>query len=294
MAAPSFSPSQAFRLGLFGNAVLAVLKLAVGWMAGSPALAADGWHSVADVAVNGAIWGAHVAARRGPDDDHHYGHGKLEAFAGLVVGLGLLVGGVLVAWEGVTEDVEPNLDWRGVAALGVAVASIAVNLGLAWVAARAARSTSSAGLTALVRDNGSDALAGLLVVVALLGSRAGLAWPEPLAAVAIGGLIVVLGWRTTKEGFDVLTDRVPDRGLRRRVMDLAREVDGVRGVQSVRVHPVGNGLRIDLEISVDGRSSVAEGHTTAHRVESRIKGSESDVREVHVHVNPAATAPDGS
>jgi len=171
------------------------------------------------------------------------------------------------------------------------VASIGINLLLAWMTWRADRATSSAGLAALVRDNGSDALAGLLVVVALLGSRAGLAWAEPVAAVAIGGLILFLGWRTSREGFGVLTDRVVDRGLRSRVEREALAEPEVRGVQSVRVHPVGNGVRVDLEISVDAHRTVAEGHRTAHEVERRITRTEASVREVQVHVNPADPVP---
>ena len=219
-------------------------------------------------------------------------YGKLEAFAGLIVGLGLLVGGAMVIREGFGSQADPHPGWQGWAVLGVAVVSIFVNLGLAFVAQRADRHQASAGLAALARDNGSDALAGVLVVVALLASRSGLGWAEPVAAVGIGVLILVLGWRTSREGFDVLTDRVADRGLRARVEALGRSVPDVRGVQAVRVHPVGNGVRVDMELSVDADSSVAEGHRIAHAVESRVTKAESLVREVSVHVNPADPAPE--
>ncbi len=277
---------RAFRYGLFGNVGLSVLKLGVGWLAGSPALVADGWHSLSDVVLNVGSWGAHRFARRAPDEDHHYGHGKAEAFAGLAIGLFLIGAGIGVVWQGGAAEERSIRDWSGKLALAVAALSILVNVGMASISLRAGRATRSAGLFALARDDLSDALASFLVVLGILGSWSGHAWAEPTAAIAIGLLIAIMGGRTTIDGFDVLMDRVSDKHLRANVERAALGVSEVRGVQNVRVHPVGNGYRIDMEISVDGELSVHRGHGIAHSVERAVTRELSSVNEVHVHVNP--------
>ena len=277
---------RAFKIGLYGNLGLAGLKLAVGWLAGSPALVADGWHSTSDVVMNGGTWIAHRFGRRAPDEDHHYGHAKAEAFAGLVVGLFLISVGVAVIWKSGTAEERSIRDWSGVLALAIAVLSIGVNVGLAMISLRAGRATRSAGLYALARDDFSDALASFLVVLGIFGSWSAQFWAEPTAAIAIGLLIVFMGGRSSMEGFDILMDRVSDRGLRAKLEQTACGVGEVRGVQNVRVHPVGNGYRVDMEISVDRELTVGQGHRIAHAVERAVTSEHSDVNEVHVHVNP--------
>jgi cation diffusion facilitator family transporter len=157
---------------------------------------------------------------------------------------------------------------------------------LAWITLRAARDGTSQGLRALARDNASDAMAGVLVILGIAGAKSGLTWSEPAAAVAIGLLIVILGLRSARDGFDVLMDRVPDPTLRERLTGLAAGVDQVRGVQRVRVHPMGTNHWVDLEISVDGRLTVEEGHRIAHAVEQALVQSNLHVKGVQVHVNP--------
>ncbi len=277
---------RAFRIGFLGNAGLAIAKLGVGAFAGSASLIADGWHSLSDVGVNSAAWIAHCFAVRAPDEDHHFGHGKLEAFSGLVVGLSLFVAGTLVAMSAWTTSATLDSGWRVWLAFVVALLSIAVNAALASVALRGARASGSAGLLALARDNGSDALASVLVALAIGAGHVGAWWAEPVATVVIGALIVSMGWRSVRDGFNVLMDRA-DPTLRARVADVALGVEGVRAVQSVRVHPLGDQVRVDLEVSVDGDLTVVAGHEIAHSVESAVIEGHVPVREVTVHVNPA-------
>ena len=279
------SAERAFRIGFLGNGLLAVLKLVVGWTTGSRSLVADGWHSLGDIATNGGAWIAHRLSRREPDEDHHYGHGKLEAFSGLVVGLLLLGGGVAVIVSAWTSKAVLRGGWAPWIALGMALTSILANVGLAVVSHRGARSSGSQGLEALFRDNLSDALAGILVVLGILGARAGVGWAEPMAAVGIGALILWMGWHSVVEGFHVLMDR-GDPALRDRIEGTARGVERVRGVQGVRVHPHGTHVTVDLEISVEGDLTVEEGHRIAHTVETAITAAHDTVEEVRVHVNP--------
>ena len=93
------------------------------------------------------------------------------------------------------------------------------------------------------------------------------------------------------KGLTTVAEAVADPDLRRRRAETARAIDEVRGVQSVRIHPLGSDVRVDLEISVDGGLTVTAGHDIAHRVEDALREAEATVRDVHVHVNPCL--PDG-
>ncbi len=273
---------------LAANLLLAAGKLGVGWFAGSQALIADGWHSLSDVAMNGLAWTGYRLSKTPPDEDHHYGHGNWEAIAGLVVGLIIIAAGVaVVASVFVGEDTSLKGVGRGWLALGVAIVAAAVKLQLALYTRRVGTELNSPSLLAVSRDNLSDAMTGLLVPVAIGASLLGISWAEPLVAVLLGFVIGWMGIQSAKEALDILTDRVSDPGLRGRLAETAGAVEGVRGVQSVRVHPLGSHFRVDMEISVVGGITVAEGHRIAHAVEQAVVESHPHVEAVHVHVNPA-------
>lgn len=278
--------ARTHRLGVLTNAGLALLKLSVGTLAGSPALFADGLHSVSDVLMNAGAWlGSHLAARP-RDVDHHYGHGNIEALSTMLVGLVILAAGVtlvFVAFRGESQ-VEANL--LGATALAAELITIAVKLYLARVTARRGRELDSSLLIAIARDNRSDILTSVLVLIAIAGSIAQLRWLEPAAALLIGALISVAGVRSVWEGLGVLTDRHTDEAMTQRMRERAAKVAGVCAVDDLRVHPLGTHLRIDLEIAVDARLDVASAHTIAHAVERELCASFPQVHEVAVHVNP--------
>ena len=73
-------------VGILADVGFGCTKLGVGTACASPALVADGAHSLADVLVGAVSYGAYAAARAPPDDHHPYGHGKFEAGGSLVVG----------------------------------------------------------------------------------------------------------------------------------------------------------------------------------------------------------------
>lgn len=278
---------RAHLLGVVVNTLLAVMKILGGLLSSSPSLLADGYHSLADTATNTVAWFSFRWASRPPDEDHHYGHGKAEAAAGFFVGLILILVGLGILWEALRAETPHYEGFEGGVALTVASLSVAANEWLVFVTRRAGKRLNSQSLLALARDNRSDALSSLLVIVGVVSSLFGAGWVEVGATAAIGVLITVMGSRSLREGLDVLMDRVPDLGLRARAQELVLGVEGVRGVQRLDVHPLGSEMRMDLEISVDGEISVRKGHAIAHEVGEAVTRGEPGVVEVAVHVNPA-------
>jgi cation diffusion facilitator family transporter len=286
--APSQATSQRVLLtGVVVNTALAVLKIVGGLLSGSPSLLADGYHSLGDLGTNGLAWLTWRWAQLPPDEDHHYGHGKVEAAAALLVGAVLMGTGGVVVWEashGTSPSYEGSEAWT---ALGVALLSMGANEFLTRITKREAQRTGSPTLAALAADNRSDMLTSVLVLVGVSGSSAGLPWLEVVLTAVIGLFVGWMGIQTSRSAFDTLTDRVPDTELRGRVRSLAEGLPGVLGVQTIAVHPLGSQVRVDMEISVDGALTVAQGHEIAHQVEQSVKQAEDSVVQVAVHVNPA-------
>jgi divalent metal cation (Fe/Co/Zn/Cd) transporter len=131
-------------------------------------------------------------------------------------------------------------------------------------------------LSALGRDKRADSLTSMLVLVAIGCSLLGISWAEAWIAGGIGVYVIVLGGRSFREGLDILMDRVSDEGIQDELRAIAAEVPGVIKAGCVRVHPLGTTWAVELEISVDGDATVAEGHKLAHEVEERITQARPD------------------
>ena len=293
-ARPSAAPERVLLLGVAVNTLLAGLKLVGGILSGSPSLLADGYHSLADLGTNGLAWLTWRWAQRPPDEDHHYGHGKVEAMAALVVGVVLVATGLLVVGDAFRSEAPDYRGAQAVVAAGVALLSIAANEFLTRITRAEARRTGSRTLEALAADNRSDMLTSVLVLAGVGGSAVGAPWVETVLTAVIGVFVGWMGVRTAKDAFDVLTDRAPDLELRSRARALAEQVPGVRGVQAVAVHPLGSQVRVDMEVSVEGSLTVTQGHAIAHAVEIRVRQDEPTVVAVAVHVNPDRGMPSPS
>ncbi len=269
------------------NLGLSVSKVAVGMLAGSGALVADGVHSATDLVSNALAWIGHRIAQIPPDEDHHHGHGNAEALAACAVGLVILGGGVGVVWRALVMGDSVVAGGRGALALGTAAVSVAVCGFLAGWTLRAGKELNSPSLTALGRDKRGDSLTSLLVLIAIACSLLGIPWAEAWIAGGIGGYVIVLGVKSFREGLDVLMDRVHEPGIQEELRDIAAGVPGVVKACCVRVHPLGATWSVEPEITVDGQATVAAGHKLAHEVEERITQARDQIVRVQVHVNPA-------
>jgi len=296
MADPDPTPSHAnaehvLVTGIWVNTSLAVLKVLAGLLSGSPSLLADGYHSLGDLATNSLAWLSWRWAQQPADEDHHYGHGKMEAVAALVVGGLLALTGSGVLWSVLGGEPVSYQGSEAWIALGAASVSILANVWLTHLTTRAAKQTDSLTLAALAADNHSDVWTSALVVIGVGSSAFGFAWVEVAATSLIGLFVLAMGLRTVNTSFDTLTDRITDTGLRGRVTEVARAVHGVREVGSIAAHPLGSILRVDMEISVNGDFTVRQGHEIAHAVEEAVIKSEKAIVEVAVHVNPTDALP---
>lgn len=278
--------TRANALGMVVNLALAVSKLVVGTLAGSHALVADGLNSAGDVVATGIAWVGWRASQQPPDANHPGGHGKYDAVAGLTIGAILLATGVLISVEGVRALAAGDVHTPGMAAAWVAGITALVKEGLYRYVYRIGAELRSAAILASARDHRADVLTALTVLCGVLAARLGLPWLDPLAAAAIGVVIVWLALEPLAESWRILTDEVDPEAVHT-VRAAALADPDVRAVREVRLHPKGPYMLADLEIDVDRTLTVAAAHAIAHRVQDRVVAALDGLEAATVHVNPA-------
>jgi len=233
------------------SAGLTIAKAVVGWLSGSLGILSEAGHSLVDLGATVLTYFAVRISGKPADEEHHYGHGKVESLAALAeTALLFLLSGVVI-WEAMQRLFwhEPVHVQATVWAFGVIVASIVVDFFRARVLYRVAHETSSEALEADALHFGSDMWSSVAVLIGLVGVLFGYPWADSLAAIVVAVFICVAGWRLGRRTIDSLIDVAPP-GAAQRIAEIARRVRRVVDVERVRARAVGNKLFVDLTVAV--------------------------------------------
>ncbi|MGD9769982.1 MAG: cation diffusion facilitator family transporter [Pseudolabrys sp.] len=273
---------------LFASLGLTIAKAVVGVMTGSLGILSEAGHSLIDFGATVMTLIAVRISGKPADDEHHYGHGKVEAISALAETALLFLLSAAVIFEAVRRlffhegvHVEATI-W----AFAVMIGSVVVDFFRARALSRAAKATGSQALEADALHFSSDLWSSLAVLVGLGGVWLDLPWADAVAAIAVAILICLVGWRLVRRTVDTLTDAAP-RGVRERVVEIARRMPGVVAVERIRVRSSGEKDFIDLDVAVNRGLPLDRVSAVKDRLAAAIM-KDSPRTEVNVTTEPRA------
>src|SRR6267378_3410008 len=237
-------------ISIFASAGMAAAKFVVGILIGSLALISEALHSSVDVVATVITWLVVQVSDRPADEEHHYGHGKIESLSalGVIAMLYVLAGGILVeSWSRLTEGTPPPV--ISAVPFIVLLIDIAVNFWRARALHRTARDTKSQALAADALHFASDVLGSIAVIAGLALSGLGYAWGDAAAAIGVAVVIALLGLRLARSTVETLLDRAPE-GASEKAIAAIRAVPGVVDVERLRMRMVGSTHFIDAIVQV--------------------------------------------
>jgi cation diffusion facilitator family transporter len=270
------------------SAGLTVAKGVVGLASGSLAILSEAGHSLIDLFATIITYFAVRASGKPADEEHHYGHGKIESVAALAATALLFVLAAFVLWEVAARliDGEAHRVEASAWAFAVIAISIVVDFFRARLLYRVASKTSSQALEADALHFGSDMWSSLAVLAGLAGVAVGLPWADPAAAAVVAVFICIAGYRLGRRTIDTLTDAAP-AGAAERIAAIAEKVRGVVAIDRVRVRPAGTSLFAEIAVAVS-RSLPLERVAAVEREIARAVGAEMPEVEVTVVTAPRA------
>lgn len=279
-------------LGAGINILLAATKIVTGVIGNSYALIADGIESSTDVFSSLITWTGLRVSAKPADECHPYGHGKAESIAGAIVAVGLLGAASLIAFQSFREILNPH-NAPAWFTLPVLLGVVTLKEAMYRLASKVGASLGSTAMRCDAWHHRSDALTSLAafigISIALIGGP-GYESADDWAALAACAIIGFNGWRLLRSALDEIMDAAASKQLDQQVRELSLGVSGVVGIEKCRIRKSGFGYLVDLHVEVDGDMSVKRGHQIAHDVSERLKKSSLKVKEVLVHIEPAANA----
>jgi cation diffusion facilitator family transporter len=233
------------------SAGLTLAKTVVGLATGSLAILSEGGHSLIDLAATVMTYFAVRISGKPADDEHHYGHGKVESIAALAETALLFVLSGIVIWAALVRLLraeEHHVEATRWAFL-VIIISIIVDFLRARVLSRVAAQTRSEALEADALHFGSDLWSSIAVLVGLGCVAFGFKWADSVAAMIVALFVCLAGWRLGSRTINTLTDTAP-AGAADRIVTAAKKIRGVVAIDSVRARTVGATLFVDLSVGV--------------------------------------------
>jgi cation diffusion facilitator family transporter len=275
--------------GITVSLTLGLAKLLGGVFGNSLALVSDAVHSLVDAAISAALLGALLVAQRPADNEHPYGHARFEAVAGSGVAVLLILLALGIAREALA-NIGQAREIPATYTLLIAMGGAIFQEYLYRYARRVARDTGSAALLATAWDYRLDALGSVAVVLGVSLTRwkgPTWAWADHAAALVVALSVLWVGGTLLWGNIQDLMDRQADPALLDAVRAEALAVEGVMGVETLRVRKVGLEYLVDIHVEVDPDHTVRDGHAIAHAVKDRVIGHFVPIRDVLVHVEPS-------
>ncbi|MFW5803552.1 MAG: cation diffusion facilitator family transporter [Verrucomicrobiota bacterium] len=274
--------------GLAANFLLFLIKFAAGYWGGSRAVLADAFHSLGDLVSDGAILVGLSMWTAPADEEHQYGHARIETVVSLGIGLLLFVtaGGILL--DSLQSIAAEKVSAVSPVALAAALLSLFVKEGLFRWTRQRGRQLNSSSMMANAWHHRSDALSSLPAAAAAGAAVFVPQWQfiDAVGAVVVAVILFGSAGRISFSALNALIDRAADERTKDAIRELVGSVDGVKCMHALRTRTLGNGWAVDIHVRVDGRISVREGHKIAHRVSEVLRDSGPNIQDVIVHIEP--------
>ena len=287
--------SRVAALSVISNTVLVLFKAAVGILIGSVSVLSEAIHSGMDLVAALIAFFAVRIAGRAADEEHPFGHTKVENISGGIEALLIIVAAVWIIYAAVQKLINPHpletVGWG----VGIMLVSTIANLIVSQQLFKVGKETDSAALLADGWHLRTDVYtsAGVMVGLGLiwLGGYVfpslNLVWLDPVIAIAVAGLILHAAYDLTKRAVQDLVDQsIPIEEKKWMQNYLSALYPTVRSFHRLRTRKAGATRFINLHLALDSKLTVSESHAIGDQIVADFKKHFPHDVDVIVHIEP--------
>ena len=271
-----------------GNIALATIKGLAGFFGNSYALIADAIESTTDIFSSLLVLFGLKYAKRPADENHPYGHGKIEPLITfLVVGF-LITSATIIAYESIMNILTPHKTPKSWTLLVLGTIILWKEISYRVVLKKSIK-TNSSTLRADAWHHRSDAITSIMafigISIALIFGK-GYETADDWAALAASFFIIYNGYLIFRPALGEIMDEHLYDDLIDEIRQVSSNVDGILGTEKCFIRKAGTKYHIDLHAQVNGNISVREGHDLSHKLKDRLRRDIPNIGHVLIHIEP--------
>lgn len=252
------------------NIILFIIKLIIGILANSLALIADSVHTLSDCVGSIMIIISFKISEKPADEEHPYGHGRVEIITTLILSILLIITGFEFFKTSISNLSSQSVIDVNIYLISIVIFSIVMKEWMARFAIYLGKRIDSQALIADAFHHRFDSITTFVVLISVAGGYFKINWLDFVAASIISLFIIYSGIDMLRKSVHPIIGEAPSRDLIETIEKIALEAKEVKGVHDIIVHQYGRQLVISLHIQISDRLSANKIHEISQRVEDSI------------------------
>ena len=275
--------------GLIASVVLVIVKFVLGILGNSYSVIADGVESISDTVTDITLilgiqfWSAP------PDENHPYGHRKIETIITAFIGIMLLFAAFFIIYKAISGITSGKREdpVKGIALLAPVIAILIKEFIYRWTL-NVSRKLKSSALYANAWHHRSDAITSVVTLIAIFVSRLNehLYMVDNIGGIICSILIVRVAYKIIRPALNELSDSGASEKTRKQIEEISLNVKEIKSVHKIRTRKMGTLVFADLHMLVDGNTTVRKGHDIADLLQDKLKKSIPELIDVVIHIEP--------
>lgn len=271
--------------GIGLNVVLFLIKFLAGQLSGSIAITADAFNNLSDAGSSVITLVGFKMAGQKPDNDHPFGHGRIEYIAGMLVSVIILMMGAELFQSSVQKILHPVSIYASKLVIAILLISIGVKLYMFFYNSRIGKKIDSAAMLATARDSISDSVSTIMVLLTTLLAL----WTEiridGWCGILVALFVLWTGYEAMKDTVSPLLGQPPEPEFVAKIEEIIMQYkeQGVLGLHDLVVHNYGPGrVMLSVHVEVPSSGDILELHDMIDLIEHRLAGELNCSAVIHM------------
>lgn len=266
--------------------ILIFIKAVAYYMTGSVSILSSLTDSIVDSLVSVMALMSILYAHRPADEDHRWGHGKMEAVSALFQSAMIIGGGAFLVFESINRLTQPHEVQGHVIGMAVMVVSIILSIVLVGIQRKALRVHDSLAVEADSAHYGSDIIVNIGVLLVLFATANGAPiWLDAAFAFGVALFMAYLARGIAQKSMNMLMDREIPEAERAQIIDIIEGEKGVLGWHDLRTRKNGTTVVIAFDMEADGDQTLRDAHNISKEIENKLIKI-FPLAEIFIHIDP--------
>ena len=269
--------------GIVVNLVLSIGKIIIGILSNSMSILSDGLNNITDAGSSVVTMIGFKMSQKKMDQDHPWGHGRMEYIAAFIVDLLIILVGIELFQSSIDKIIHPLTPNISEIAIVILVIAILAKLWLFVFYRKIAKKIDSSAIQATAYDSISDTVSTSVVLISTLVTKFTGYNIDGYVSILVAGFILFTGFKAVKEIVDLLLGTKPDPEFIQEIEEFTKNYPEIIGIHDIMVHDYGPGRKIlSFHAEVPANSNIEKAHDVIDQLESDLYKKFSVITTIHM------------
>ena len=269
--------------GIVVNFILSVTKVVIGIISNSMSIISDGLNNITDAGSSVITMIGFKMSQKKVDDDHPWGHGRMEYIAAFIVDMLIILVGIELFQSSIDKIINPVMPDISAITITILVIAIIAKLWLFFFYKKIAKIINSEAIKGNAYDSISDVISTFVVLLSAIVAKFANISIDGYVSILVSIFILFTGFKALKETVDILLGSKPDPELVKGIEEFTKKYDMIVGIHDMMIHDYGPGRKIvSFHAEVPANSDICMAHDIIDQMEQDIYEEFNCITTIHM------------